>query len=348
MPALNSGLLLITGASGYIGSYTVKAALDEGYKVRVAVRTPEKGEYVKNLFPEYKESVSYTIVKEIAAKGAYDNAVHGVDGVIHLASPVDLSFAGPASDMIAVAVAGVDNLLDALAPTAVKRVVILSSIASIGQVVRTGSQPEGRVVYTEAQWNDEGVAEALKLEAAASGPVKYSASKTQAERAFWKWFADHSPAFDGVALNPSFNFGPPIQHGQGIPESVTPLVPWLKPGADASTLKHGFGGVVDVRDVAYASVKALSTPEAAGERFILSADTLFNNDLAIGATKDEANAAGLTRGNTDPSFRAELDSTAIVYDGSKAEAAFGFKYRAKDETIAETVAAIRASRAGAL
>lgn len=316
----------------------------------MAVRTPDKGEYVKSLFPEHAESISYTIVGHMDVKGAYDKAVDGIDGVIHLASPVDMRFEGPASDMIAVAVAGVVNLLDALALAPVKRVVILSSVASIGPVVRNEAQLGAKRVYTEAEWNDEGVAEALRLEAAASGRVKYAASKAQAERAFWKWFADHKPTFDGVSINPSFNFGAPTAFGAGIPSSVGIVVPWLKPGADANTLKQEFAGVVDVRDVAYASVKALSTPEASGERYILSADTLFNNDLAIGATADSeaANTVGLTRGNTDPAFRAELDSKAIVYDGSKAEAAFGFKYRTKDATIAETVEVIRKTRAGAL
>ncbi|TXT08911.1 hypothetical protein VHUM_03039 [Vanrija humicola] len=341
MPAVNSGLILITGASGYIGAHTVKAALDAGYTVRVAVRTPEKGEYVKRLFPEHSDSVSYTIVENIETKGAYDKAIDGIDGVIHLASPVDLGFQGPASDMIGQAVSGVSNLLNALTRTSVKRVVILSSIASIGIAVRPDSETLTKVVYTEAQWNEDDVADALKLEAAAPGVVKYAASKTQAERAFWKWLKDNDATFDGVAINPSFNFGPSIAFGQGIPESVKPLIPWLKPGADASTLKLQYAGIVDVRDVAFASVKALSAANVAGERFILSADTLFNNDLAVGATKDEANAAGLTRGNADPAFRAELDNKAIVYVGSKAETAFGFKYRAKDDTIAETVDSIR-------
>ncbi|WOO83174.1 Putative uncharacterized oxidoreductase [Vanrija pseudolonga] len=348
MPALNSGLILITGASGYIGTYTVEVALKAGYAVRLAVRSADKGEYLKTRFAEYKDLVSYTIVKDMDAKGAYDEAVAGIDGVIHLASPVDLGFAGLASDMIAEAVTGVDNLLKALASTSTKRVVLLSSVVSVGPAMRpVEEQGTKKVVYTEAQWNDANVAEALKLEAAAPGHIKYAASKNEAEREFWKWIKANHPAFDGVAILPAFNFGPPTQYGLGIPESVSIITPWLKPGADASTLNFEFAGMVDVRDVAYATVKALSTPEAGGERYILSAHTLFNNDLAIGATSDEANAAGLTRGNTDPAFRAELDSKAIIYDGSKAEKAFGFKYRGKDETIAETVKTIHKNRAGA-
>lgn len=49
---------------------------------------------------------------------------------------------------------------------------------------------------------------------------------------------------------------------------------------------------------------------------------------------------GLTRGNPDPAFRESLLPLIHRFDGSKAERVLGFTYRAKDETLKETVAAV--------
>jgi nucleoside-diphosphate-sugar epimerase len=81
-----------------------------------------------------------------------------------------------------------------------------SSIAAVGTGPSAGEDTAtlGRVTVTEADWNDKVVHECEQLGAAAPGHAKYSASKTLAERAFWKFFADNQPKFDGVALNPAY------------------------------------------------------------------------------------------------------------------------------------------------
>lgn len=66
---------------------------------------------------------------------------------------------------------------------------------------------DGPSVHTEADWNDFVVALCDQLGAKASGPAKYAASKAVAEKAFWSFFEEKQPKFDGVALNPSFVSG---------------------------------------------------------------------------------------------------------------------------------------------
>lgn len=65
--------------------------------------------------------------------GAYDDAVIGVNGVIHLASPFDLSVEDP-KDFIDPAVAGVTEMFTSLfrLNPSVKRIVQLSSVVSAG------------------------------------------------------------------------------------------------------------------------------------------------------------------------------------------------------------------------
>jgi len=54
--------VLITGASGFVATWIVKAILERGHHVRGTVRNNKKGEYLKNLFPDRFE---YVIVEDI-------------------------------------------------------------------------------------------------------------------------------------------------------------------------------------------------------------------------------------------------------------------------------------------
>lgn len=69
MPAIAKGdLILVSGASGFIASHTVKEFLKEGFRVRGTVRSKEKGEYLKNLFQGLGE-FEYVLVDDITKVG---------------------------------------------------------------------------------------------------------------------------------------------------------------------------------------------------------------------------------------------------------------------------------------
>lgn len=126
--------------------------------------------------------------------------MEGVDGVIHVASPLDVGNTGHPDEVIGPAVVGVENLLKAVSDpskcSGLKRFVQISSIAAIAGL------PDGTPkTYTDDMWNDTDVDECYRLGAPAPGPLKYIASKTKAERAFWKWFEQERP-FDAVAILP--------------------------------------------------------------------------------------------------------------------------------------------------
>lgn len=77
--------ILVTGASGFIGSHVVQEALNAGYKVVGTARSEEKAQNTKKIFnnnPNY----STAIVEDFQHEGAFDEAVKGVDSVIHVAS----------------------------------------------------------------------------------------------------------------------------------------------------------------------------------------------------------------------------------------------------------------------
>ena len=66
MPAITSGKVLVTGASGYIAVWVVKVLLDRGFSVRGTVRSESKGQVLKEVFKTYGETLEYVVVDDIA------------------------------------------------------------------------------------------------------------------------------------------------------------------------------------------------------------------------------------------------------------------------------------------
>lgn len=89
-------LILVTGATGHLGFRTLVLLLQDGYRARVAHRRPEQVQLIKQVasIQPFVESVEFVMVPDITAPGAYDEAIKGVDGVLHIASPIYTGF-GP-------------------------------------------------------------------------------------------------------------------------------------------------------------------------------------------------------------------------------------------------------------
>ncbi|PIA39722.1 hypothetical protein AQUCO_02600283v1 [Aquilegia coerulea] len=79
----------VTGGTGFIAAYIVKALLEKGYKVRATVRNPGDVEKVGFLLEMNGAKERLKLVKaDLLEDGSFDDAVLGVDGVFHTASPV--------------------------------------------------------------------------------------------------------------------------------------------------------------------------------------------------------------------------------------------------------------------
>lgn len=143
--------VLLTGASGFIAGWILRYLLDREYTVIATVRSNEKGEYLKALYPGVSK-LSYSVVPDIGAPDAFKDAVVGVDYIIHSASPFRLNISNPVTELLEPAINGTTGILYAakLYAPQVKKIIITSSFAAIQHVSKRDYPGH---VYDETQWN---------------------------------------------------------------------------------------------------------------------------------------------------------------------------------------------------
>ncbi|KAK1754188.1 putative NADPH-dependent methylglyoxal reductase GRP2 [Echria macrotheca] len=282
---LSQDLVLITGATGHIGSCTLLHLLRHGYRVRAAVRSEENIAEVLSL-PQIRalnprHRLTFTLVPDISVPGAYDQAVEGVTHVIHLASPLATNVSIPGhlheNFFIKPAVEGTINLLKAADMVGtVRRVVITSSIVAL-------------IPYAEM----EGLTKRSPLNPVSAdsriplvpGPYEstfaaYAASKVAALHSAETWMAQERPAFDVVYLHPGFVLGQNDnatthrQLMQGTNSIVLALLLGKRFGPYAGITVH-------VDDVAEAHVKSLAPSVAGNQSYILGQPSRWNEAREI-------------------------------------------------------------------
>jgi nucleoside-diphosphate-sugar epimerase len=241
--------VLVTGGSGFIGSYCILDLLRAGYRVRTTVRSPEREATVRELLgAESADALSFATA-DLTSDAGWEEAVSGCDYVLHVASPFPLGPPKHEDDLIVPAREGALRVLAAARGAQVKRVVMTSSFAAIGY-----GQPIRETPFTEDDWtNPDG-----------GGVSAYAKSKTLAERAAWDFIERDGGGLELSVVNPVGVFGPVL--GSDFSTSLQ-LVKRLLDGAMPGLPRVAFG-IVDVRDVADLHVRAMTAPAAAGERFL--------------------------------------------------------------------------------
>ncbi|TEA14607.1 Aldehyde reductase 2 [Colletotrichum sidae] len=177
--------VLVTGVNGFIGSHVCAQFLQLGFSVRGTVRDVGKCAWVEELMERQGGTGVFSLVSlpDLEEEGAFDPLVEGVSAVVHVASPVSLS-PDPES-VIPSSIAGVMNALRAANKSpSVKRFVLTSS-----SVAAALPKPDGkRFDVTADSWNIESVAIAWGEPHPYQAWHVYAASKSEAERAVWKFY----------------------------------------------------------------------------------------------------------------------------------------------------------------
>jgi nucleoside-diphosphate-sugar epimerase len=251
----------VTGGSGFIGSWCVIGLLQQGYTVRTTVRHLGRESAVraaigKVVDPQNRLSFH---AAELTSDAGWDAAASGCDYVLHVASPVAVSEPKNANELIVPARDGTRRVVGAALKAGVKRVVLTSSVAAASP--RAGARESDETVWTDLA--DPKVS-------------AYSRSKTLAERTAWDLIGASGGATTLATVNPSVVLGPVLS--RDFSASVQ-LVQRLLSGRAPGLPRLGFS-FVDVRDVADLHIRAMTAPEAAGQRFIAAGDFAWIADLA--------------------------------------------------------------------
>lgn len=260
---INSSPILVTGASGFIAIHTIVQLLEQGYKVRGTIRSLSKESEVRETISTYVQANDRLefMPADLNQDAGWDEAVSGVDYVLHVASPFPMFEPKYEDELIVPAVQGTLRVLRAAHTAGVKRVVQVSSNAAVS----VGHSGDNRT-FTEADWS--------KVENSIGA---YFKSKTLAERAAWEFIngAENARNMEMVAINPPFVLGP--IPNKNLPTSAELVRVYLN--GEVPGIARLKAGIVDVRDVASAIILAMQTPEAAGQRFLCSAATSWHKEM---------------------------------------------------------------------
>ncbi|QYT06291.1 Epimerase domain-containing protein [Trichoderma simmonsii] len=322
-------IVLVTGASGFIAAHVVEAFLKKGYNVRGTVRSEKTAEEVRKTHSKYAEQLSFAIVPNISAANAFDEAVKGVDGIIHTASPFILNATDFEKELLQPAIRGTTSILEAVQKynPSVSRIVVTSSFASVLDPMQ-GQRPG--YVYKEADWNP------ITVEQANSNPVMaYLASKTFAERAVFDYVETNKPSFTVATLCPPMVYGPIVHSVSDVKSLNTSSgdINRLIDGSEKDVPDTSFHAFADVRDLAEAHVLAFEKPEAAGQRYLVANSAYSYQQICDIIREKFPEQKDLTpKGNTGaplpPAYR--LDTTKAVTE-------LGLKFRPLQETIVDMV-----------
>jgi len=238
-------MVLITGASGFVGAAVARCLVRAGYDVRAMLRRTSPRDNLADLKVEIVEG-------DLLDRNSIERAMRGVRYVFHVAADYRLWAPYP-EQIVRTNVGGTRTVMYAALGAGVERIVYTSSVATLA------ARPDG-----------EASDESFPLQQAqAIGAYKYS--KVVAERTVEEMVAmQNLPA---VIVNPSTPIGPgdirPTPTGRIIVEAAAGRMPgYIDTGLN----------LVHVDDVAAGHLAALQRGRI-GERYILGGQNVLLRDM---------------------------------------------------------------------
>lgn len=324
--------VLVTGGSGYLGGWCIIDLLQRGYRVRTTVRDPSRERDVHAAVESQVGQGPHLTVHQadLMSDEHWDNIIEGCDYVLHVASPFPPKQPKNPDDLILPAREGTLRVLRTALDHDVKRIVVTSSIAAIR--LAKGAQAK---VLDEDDWTDP------------DDPslTPYVRSKTIAELAAWDLVNQRGEQDRLTTINPGAIIGPVLH--DDVSYSLQAIQRLLDGGPGVPRLGFSF---VDVRDVADLEIRAMTAPEAAGQRFIAVTQFMWMVDAGKVLRERLGDEASKVPTRTVPDL---LVRGLALFDGGirsvvgglgkkqevsseKARTTLGWSPRPIEDTIAET------------
>ncbi|RWY55755.1 NAD-dependent epimerase/dehydratase family protein [Mucilaginibacter gilvus] len=315
-------MILVTGATGFLGAELAKELILRGNTIRCTKRDTSTIPEILLPYPAKIEWVDADLMDSFALEAALD----GVTQVYNCAAWVSLKAADKAP-MIRTNVTGTGYLVDLCTEKGI-RMVHTSSVAAVGE-----AKP-GELI-TENNHLDP------SLESDG-----YAISKLESEMEVWRGIAE---GLDAVIVNPTIIIGP----SAGV-EGSGQIFETVRKGLKFYT--KGTIGFVDVQDVAKCMI-ALMESGISAERYIINAENrpyqqIFT-EIADKLGKPApaklaqpwmmelawrgASVWSTLTGNSPAIDKTSARAASVIreFDNSKIKKAIGFEFRPLSETIAE-------------
>jgi len=316
--------ILVTGATGFLGSHVARKLVERGERVRILLRKTSRTSNIEDIDAEraYGDILDIDSVKE---------ALKGCDTLYHVAGIVS-SRKSDYGRMEEINVKGTFNVFSSALEAGVKKAVYTSSVAAIGV------NPGGGIANEETPFTLEPMG------------IQYLNTKYYAEKEALKFYQKGLPL---VIVNPSIVIGP-----GDIYLSSTALIVWYCKRKFPGYMDGGVN-VVDVEDVAEGHILAAEKGRV-GERYILGNKnlsimecfSLLERVTGIPSPKRKvpyfvALTAGFIRERiirvSSPSFvLQDVDSAKAgrlywYFDSSKAVRELGFPQTPVEESLKKTI-----------
>ena len=243
--------VLVTGASGFIAEHCIIELLKNGYSVKGSLRTMSREQEVRDAVKTETDDAKLEFCKlDLLDDDGWEEAMRDCDYLMHVASPFVIEDPKDENELIKPAKEGTLRALNAAKKAGIKRVVLTSSVAAVNSHMMSGTSDH-------TTWTDIN----------SKYVTPYQKSKTIAEKAAWDFYnnQDNSNKMEMAVINPGGVMGP--QLGNDLGGASTQIVSQLISGKFPMIPALSFP-FIDVRDVAILHLKAMTTPEADGKRFI--------------------------------------------------------------------------------
>ena len=243
--------VLVTGASGFIAEHCIIELLKNGYSVKGSLRSMNREQEVRDAVKTETDDTKLEFCKlDLLEDDGWEDAMRDCDYLMHVASPFVIEDPKDENELIKPAKEGTLRALNAAKKAGIKRVVLTSSVAAVNSHMMSGTSDH-------TTWTDIN----------SKYVTPYQKSKTIAEKAAWDFYnnQDSDNRMELAVINPGGVMGP--QLGNDLGGASTQIVSQLISGEFPMIPALSFP-FIDVRDVAILHLKAMTTPEADGKRFI--------------------------------------------------------------------------------
>ena len=234
-------MILVTGASGLVGSHLIQQLVAQNKKVRAL--------YCNTLPAANSNENIEWMQADILDVVALENAMKRVTQVFHCAAIVSFN-PKKKQQLHQTNIQGTANIVNAAIEANVQKLLFVSSVAALGRI------REGKAIDETMNWSEE------------TSNSEYGKTKYLAEMEVWRGIGE---GLNAVIVNPSIILGSGDWHkgSSEIFKSAYDEFPWYTEGTT---------GFVDVQDVVRAMLLLMESNISA-QRFILSGDTATYKNL---------------------------------------------------------------------